>query len=188
MSRTIAVTIGCAAVLALATGCGTGKYTIQFQVSEVINVSEGKPTGDQLPVDIISITADEASRHPDVVDGRLRSDRWFNLRMTNDPQLPPVPPARIYSLRPDIDRLRGTDTRLGDALVGARFGRPMVEVQVEHPQPGNKNAAIVIYGWFKERGRDANKPPLVIRPPGAFKTKLLQVRVGPDSLECVNCP
>ncbi len=180
------------AVIAIAPagiGCG-GKYTVRLEVEDVINASEGKPSGDQLPVDIVVMTSEETGKYPQVTDGRLRSDEWFKFRMNNDPQLPSLPPAQIYSLRPDIERLRGRDNRVGDALVGARYrsdGARVTEVKVEHPQPGNGDACIAIYGWFKERSGDSRTAPLIIRPPGAFGPKVLEVRVGRDRIECSNC-
>lgn len=189
MLNRLGLTASAAALVLVLAGCGN--YTIQFDVADVINASEGKPSGDQLPVDIVCVTSDEASKYPDLVDGRLRSDKWFERRMNNDPQLPAIPASRLYSLRPEIERLQSTDTRRGDSLVGAKYrsdGKRTVEVSIEHPQPGNGKAAIVIYAWFKEQGRSANKPPLVIKPPGMFGPKTLQIRVGASSLECANCP
>lgn len=183
MNATCRVAAGAAAALAVwAVGCG--RYTVRFEVADVINAWGEDLTRSQLDVDIVCVTSDVAEKLPELADGRLRSDEWFRLRDTNDAKLAPIPASRIYALR--RGRSSEYDTWCGDSLLSARDrqdGGNTSEVRIRHPQPGNRHAAIVIYGRFNAQTGLAKTAPVVIQPPpGWLDDDEILIKVGRTSL------
>lgn len=176
--------VGLAMLLGLV-GCGNA-YKVSFEVSDVINAWGDPATRDQLDVDILTLTSDEAKGHPTIVSGAMRSDEWFAARESNDPKIAGIAKTHIYAFRRGGAGDRN-DTLMGPPLVSGRDARAgqTVTVEVKHPQRGNGDAAIVIFGRFNERVGLSKSAPLVIKPPPRWTDELI-IRIGPRDMTWVN--
>ena len=169
-------------IVGLVTGCGN--YTITFEAADVINAWGEDVTREMLDVDIVCLTKKDVERHPEIVNGAVTADEWFNAR-DNDrggSLLGNIPRQQIYAMR------RGTaadknDTLIGEPLLSAKDrqdGQRTTVKTVKHPDAGNDKSAIVIYGRFSSKTGVAKVQPLVIQPPG-WKKNLL-IKVGKQSM------
>lgn len=161
---------------------GCGNYTITFEVADVINAWGEDVTREMLDVDIVCLTKKDADRHPSIVNGAMQADEWFNARDKDPQKIGDISPKQIYALRRGGPTAKN-DTLIGESLLSAKDrqdGQRTTVVKVNHPQPFNDEAAIVIFGRFSSQMGIAKVQPLVIRPPG-MKTKLL-IKVGKQSM------
>ena len=173
---------------ALTTGCG-GKYTINFEVADVINAPGNDLSREELDVDILCLTKKEAAEFKAVVNKTMRSDEWFQKRDTEDSSLSLIDEAHLYALR------RGNNSERRDVLLGPslisfndrRDGQRTLTYNIEHSEPGDADAAIVIYGRFRGQSGIARNEPIVIQPPPSFgKDKAITIRVGRTDMERAN--
>lgn len=173
-------------LIVLLSGCG--RYTVTFEVADVINAPGTDLTREMLDVDIVCMTKKDAENHPEIVNGTMRADAWFKARDSDDPKIGDISAKRIYSLRrgaPGDKR----DTLVGESLLSAidrQDGLRTTTVKVSHPGFLRGDAALVIYGRFGDlEGRVANTAPLVIQPPPAWNTDLL-IKVGRTGMKIVD--
>lgn len=172
-------------LLVMAVGCG--RYTIVFEVQEVINTDANNPNDDttskMLEVDIVCITPKDAEEHPGIVNETMRADAWFHARDTSDAKIGSISSKRIYALR------RGNlgdkrDTKVGEPLLSGRDlpreHSRKIAVQIVHPKASAANARIVIYGRFHAGNAVSKVPPLVIDPPAWGK--IIHIKVGRTNL------
>ncbi|RMF85803.1 MAG: hypothetical protein D6744_00785 [Planctomycetota bacterium] len=173
------------AAVAATTGCG-GKYTINFEVADVINAPGNDLSREELDVDILCLTKKEAAEFKSAVNKTMRSDEWFQKRDTEDSSLSLIDASHIYALR------RGTDSERRDILLGPpllsfidrRDGKRTLSYTIEHEEPGEPEAAIVIYGRFRGTDGIARTEPVVVQPPPGFgKSKSITVRIGRTNME-----
>ena len=101
-------TLRIATGLLVAVLAGCGKYTVTFEVGDVINAHGDDASRTMLDVDIICLTKEEAERHPEIVNRTMLADAWFKARDTDYamnqawisamvrvmPQYPPISPQR----------------------------------------------------------------------------------------------
>jgi len=161
--------------------CSCGRYTITFEVADVINAPRGDQSAEMLDVDIVCVTKQDAQSHPEIVEGRLRAAEWFNHRDEDNVN---IKAERIYALRAG-DARPESDTLKGEPLLGAKDRKDAqraTSVRVHHPQCFSSKSAIVIYGRFQSKeGGIANQRPLVIQPLPLWK-KELRVKVGREGM------
>jgi hypothetical protein len=172
------------------TGCGGGKYTIQFEAADVINAPGNDLSREELDIDILTITPAEAEKYPDIVNKTMRSSDWFAARDANDAKIGGIDPNHIYALRRGSGDAR-RDRQLGAPLISLidRADKAPVTVNVEHPNPGEAKSALVIYGRFRTMDGMAATPPLVISPAPRMKSgETINIRVGRTDMTCSNCP
>lgn len=169
---------------------GCASYSLTFQVGDVINAPGDDLTREELDVDVLLLTPKETERYPEIVEGGLRSDEWFRMRDEGDPKVAGISPKHILALRrgaPDP----GRDTLVGPSLISQidRREHGDITIPIKHPDPGDRDSAIVIYGRFRSMTGLAKTPPLVIQPlPGWGDDKHLIVKVGRTGMTCLNCP
>lgn len=189
MNRTL-VAAACLGLLTLGTTGCNGNYTISFHAADIINAPGNDLTREELEVDVVVLTPKEADRYPQLLDGTVRSAAWFTARDQNSAEFAAIPADQIHALR------RGNPNNSRDRLVGPpllslvdRSDQRPVEVEVDHPNPGNDNAAIVIFGRFRDMNAMAKTPPVIIQPPpGWGKDKELEIAVDRQGMRCRNCP
>lgn len=171
----------------LAVGC-SGKYTIRFQTADVINAPGNDLTREELDVDVVLLTPKDSARYPQLLDGSVRSDQWFKARDTNSGDFAGIAPERIFAFRRgSSDSSR--DNRQGDPLLSRIDSSTPVSLKIEHPNPGDGKAAILVYGRFRAMDGMAKAAPVIINPPpGAGKTKELDIYVDRQGMRCTNCP
>ena len=188
MTRTAMLGLALAAA-ALLLGCGNYKAT--FHSAEVINAWGEDRTREQLDIDIVCLTKEDAEKLPEVVSGSLRSDEWFRMRDADDPRLATLKASQIFALRHGSadsrrDTLRGPPLLSG---IDRKDGSDKVVVSFKHPQFLNSDAAIVIYARFVGETGLARSSPIIVRPPpGWLRDNNLVIRVGRTSMSCENCP
>ena len=157
------------------TGCIKPRpiYTVTFELADVINAWGDDRTTEQLAVDVVALTEQQAGNHAEMVNGTLKSDEWFRMRDSADPRIADIPPEQILALRRGVRDKR--DHHSGDTFVSPAMAGPHqqrnVPVSFVHPDFGNPHAAIVIYGRFTARDGLAKTDPVVFRPPRAFQKK-----------------
>lgn len=167
-------------LLALATGCGSDKFTVKFQVAPVINVPEGGDASQaqMLDVDIVVLDKKDNDKHAGIRDGTLRARDWFQLRDKNDQK---IPRERIFTLCAGEKRAANA-TRKRDALTGAtRMGTSEVTVEIEYKDVGD--AKFAIFAAYREKVNSneiRNTDPVMLEP--GWKTKEGKVMVGPTAL------
>jgi hypothetical protein len=164
-----------AGLLLVLAGCG--RYTIVFEVEEVINTDANNPgddrTRDQLAVDIVCLTKEDVQNHREIANGTMRANAWFAARDLDNQNIT-IAAQRIYALRPGDHSTQ--DTRVGDSLLGVReSGKPRIEVSIHHPQPFASEARIAVYGRFHRGNEVSNAEPLLIKPPAWDKEILVKV-------------
>jgi hypothetical protein len=162
-------------LLLLLAGCGN--YKITFEVADIINTWNGDNTREELCVDILCLSKDDAKNHPEIVNGTMRADEWFKALDEVDHRIGDISPKRIYALRRGGAGDR-RDTLLDTSLlsfVDRDDGLRTTTVKVHHPKHLSGEAAIVIYGRFVSPTGVAKAPPLVIQPPGAKDEILIKV-------------
>ncbi|MBI5864486.1 MAG: hypothetical protein HZB38_08260 [Planctomycetes bacterium] len=174
-------------MLACAAGCG-GKYQITFEVGDVINAWGDDNTQEQLDVDIVCLSKQDTEKHPEIASRAVRSDDWFTMRQQDSAKIADIPASHIYAMRSGPAGSR--DTLLGPPLLSAvnrrDKGRTTV-VTVQHANPGDDNAAIVIFGRFNARTGMAKSDPVIIQPPpGAFAKPEIRIKVDRTSLSRVS--
>lgn len=167
------------------TGCS--KYTVQFEVGDVINAWGGEGTRNALDVDIFCMTPGDMKTFPQIADRTLTSDAWFKMRDERDARLPA---RQIYSLRSggagDMP-----DTFKGAPLASARDaadGKRVIEIQIEHPNVDTwgGNARIAIFGRWNDRVGLRKAAALVVKPKG-FDKNVIRVAVDREKFTCLNC-
>ena len=157
---------------------GCGNYTITFEVADVINAPTTDMSREMLDVDILCLGKSDVENHPEIVNGTMCADEWFEARDEVDGRIGDISPERIYALRgggPENER----DTLCGAALrsaVDRDDGLRTTTVKVHHPECLGSESAIVIYGRFGDApGGVAKAPPLVIQPLGTSDQILIKV-------------
>ncbi len=158
---------GCVGLLlvVLLVGCGKS-YKVTFTVDDVINAWGDDVTAEALDVDLVCLTKETAERHPSIVRGTLKADKWFHMRDQDDDAIGDIPASCIYALRYGNAGDK-RDTLVGPPLLSAvdrKDHERTTTITVHHPDPGKAESAIVIYGRFSSRDGIARTPPLVIRP------------------------
>lgn len=157
---------------------GCGNYTITFEVADVINAPTSDMSREMLDVDILCLSKRDAENHPEIVNGTMRADEWFETRDEVDHRINDISPGRIYALR------RGSAEDKRDTLCGAALRSAIdrdddlrtTTVKINHPEYLRSESAIVIYGRFgDESGGVAKMPPLVIQPPGTNDQIFIEV-------------
>lgn len=167
-----------AATILLATlSSGCGSYKITFRVNEIINATPGDDNSrDRLDIDIVCLTKENAEMHPDIVNGQLRSDQWFQARQgEGSTQLGDFSKKQIHALRGKDLAMYSKytqDTRAGDPLTPVADGGARKRiVKFHHPGWGSSEAAIVVYGRFTQGGRLYSSNPVVIKPVPSWNTE-----------------
>lgn len=156
-----------------ATGCGN--YTITFETARVINTYNDDDTSREvLPVDIVVLTKEEAERFPELLNGRILANEWFRARRDNAPPVTGISPDHIYALRPgEAGDMR--DVLRGGPLISVMDrddGKDTTSIKISHPQPGEKDAAIVIFGRFSAVDGIAPVEPVIIQPPPTWHDQI----------------
>lgn len=172
-------------LLVVAAGCG--RYTIVFEVQDVINTdannSQDDTTSKMLEIDIICLTPEDAEDHPGIANATMRADAWFHARDTNDAKIGTISSKRIYALRRGNSDDKG-DTKVGEPLLSGRDYGPehsrKFEVQITHPKAAAANSKIIIYGRFHAGNAVSKVSPLVIDPPAW--DKVIHIKVGRTNL------
>lgn len=178
--RTFAGTIAAAMLLGSSGGCGPEKFTVKFNVADVINVPAGGDDnqGQMLDVDIVVLDKKDNEKHPGIRDGNLRARDWFQLRDRADQK---IPRERIYTMCAGEKRAASA-TRVRDALTGAkRMGTSQVSVDIEYKDVSDP--VFAVFGAFREslQSNDIrNTDPIILKP--GWKTKEGTVRVERDRL------
>lgn len=176
-----------AGLLLLLSGCA--KYSLTFEVADVINAPGDDLTREELDVDILLMTPKQTEKYPEIVSGALRSDEWFRMRDEDDPKISGIPASQILALRRGGAEDR-RDTLVGPSLISQidRAESGNIKIPIKHPDPGAHDSAIVIYGRFRGMSGMAKRPPLVIQPlPGWGKKHDLLIKVGRTDMTCANC-
>lgn len=183
-------------LLSLAMVClGCGDYKVTFQVQDAINTGPGGGPLDSelLDVDVVCLRPADTAKHPELVNGAMRSKAWFEAR-ERKPGAAPITDIRgkqIYALRGEGPLYANytDDTRAGGPLTpGSAGGKREVTISVKHPQFLSDDAALVIFGRFQDgRGGLAETDPVVIKPPPAWNTTVI-IDVGPMRLDWKNRP
>ena len=175
--------LGVALPCLLAAAAGCGEYTIVFEVEKVINTDANDPMNDatsrQLSVDIVCLTPQYVEELPEIKNGTMYADKWFELRDRSDPKIHNVIQKKhIRALRESGNK---PDSYEGPPLTegSTRGGPPPWETRVKFKLPNalSSKAAIVIYGRFRKGDGVADVPPLVISPPPKWNTEL-RILVG----------
>ena len=99
-------TLRIATGLLVAVLAGCGKYTVTFEVGDVINAHGDDASRTMLDVDIICLTKEEAERHPEIVNRTMLADAWFKARDTDYAMISDIKPRHIYALRRGETNLR----------------------------------------------------------------------------------
>ena len=145
--------LGIGLLVLLFTGCGN--YTITFQPGDVINAPGADLSREMLDIDVVLLTKKDAKKHPQILEGTMRSDEWFKARDEDADEIATIPAGQILALR------SGSSSEKRDSLKGGPLlsacdvqGRsPNVTFEFEHPDAGAGEAAIVIYGRFVGESR-----------------------------------
>ena len=165
---------------------GCGNYTITFEVADVINAPTTDMSREMLNVDILCLSKSDVENHPEIVNGTMRADEWFEARDEVDGRISDISPERIYAIRRGGAEDR-RDTLCGEALRSAidrDDGLRTTTVRVHHPECLGGESAIVIYGRFSDApGGVAKTPPLVIQPPGT--SDQIFIKVGRKDMSLV---
>jgi hypothetical protein len=163
------------------TGCG--KYTVRFQVEDVINDGgKGDAAAEQLDVDIVTVTKADAKDFPELLDGAWRSKDWFAARDKGDPKI-----RKLESRKHIIALCKGKPdpeiTRLGDPLLsGRRTNQKEVMLKVPHPESLAGESAFVVFGRFHDgQGGILDARPVVIHPLPAWNMDIV-INVGRTSM------
>lgn len=166
---------GALLLLGLATGCGPERFTVKFQVADVINVpDDGDDSQAQmLDVDIVVLDKKDNDRLPGIRDGTVRARDWFARRDRNETN---IPRERIFTLCA-TDKRAAHAVRKRDALTGARrMGSSEVPVEIEYRDVSG--AKIAVFAAYRERTNSndiRNNDPVMFEP--GMKTKEAVVRV-----------
>jgi hypothetical protein len=173
-------------LLAAAAGCSKN-YTVAFETQDVINAWGEDRTRELLDVDVVCLSGDASRKHPEFTNGTLKSDAWF--RMRDEAGVPDVDASLIYALRSGQSGDK-RDRLMGPPLQSRRdwkAGETERSVNVEHPGPGDKEAAILVIGRFKDKNALAKSDAVVVRPlPGWGGDKLIRISVGRSSMMWAN--
>ncbi|MFH1745840.1 MAG: hypothetical protein ABIG44_02230 [Planctomycetota bacterium] len=173
--------VGCLLlVLTVCSGCSS-IYKITFQPGEAINTGGlGTHRSEMLDVNLICLSKSDAKDFPALVNGTMRSDEWFTARESDDPRLRSLDDC-IYAL------CKGdSGTRVKPPLLDKASGGHNVTVEVEHPDPGPKEAAIVIFGRFHDgKGGLMKTQPVVLCPLPSARKEIF-INVGPTSMVLLN--
>lgn len=172
------------ALLVGATGCGN--YTITFEVEKVINTYDNKPnTSQQLEIDIVCLTGDEAKRVPDLARGAIGTAEWFAARSgsTQNVALRGLQSDRVYSLSDKSSDLGGRSTRIGEPLLSAdRYadGSPRRTFKFKFPEFLQGDAVILVYARFFDAKGIRDMVPIRLSPPP--RSDSFTIRVGQEGI------
>ena len=162
-----AVQLSGACLLGLLGGlAGCSKYTITFEVENVINTGGGPETeAEQLDVDIVCLSKGDADgKFRSLVENRVLTDQWFKERDERRGDFSELGSRRIFALRSGSKD--SFDTRLDAPLVPGKFAAQKERVvTILHLAGLDANSAIVVFGRFKDaKGGLRKTPPVIVRP------------------------
>ena len=184
MAGKVSVTALALVLLAGTVGCPPDPVLV-FSLDQVINAPGSDTTREELDVDVLLLTRQDAIDHPDLLNGAIKSKDWFDKRSRDD--VTQIESKQILAYR--RRHTTQSDRRQGISFMSGmdRQSQADIRLETEHPEPGK--GSIVIFGSWRGMDGPATRRPLVIRPlPGWGDDAEIRVRVGREDFECLNCP